>query len=1026
MDESAGEARDILTLVQLNCQGSRDVMNELGESMRLLGSSVAMLQEPYHWGGSVRGLPPSMNVFMCISGGSAVVVDDMYLDCMPVEEFTNYFGVCVRIGGTFGFIYVASVYCKFAEDLEPYIEYIRRLTVRFADEALIIGMDANAVSPLWFSKGPNRGRRNDHRGRLLEEFLLGTNVGVLNQHSEWFTFSGARGSSDIDVTVANDRFLRYEPSWEVLPEVGISDHNLIRVKCHMPMTRIVNEPTRWLVADVDWNEYVSDLREVTSRIHNYYELSIDEKLVELYRCVNEVNERRLKKRKKTAAKFVRWFTEDLRLQRGNVRRLRKAYQRERLHGRQGDGLVRYRMANRQYKTAMHEAKQANWQAFVEDLGNTNPWGDVYKLCRKTPRNVVGSIRDGDNLTDSWIASANLLMRGFFPEAPSDVVDATAVVVREHTPLSWFEVNEAVFRCARKKAPGLDGINGELMRAMWWAMEEQLLALYEQCLSESKFPDAWKLGDVVILLKSPDKVRTDPGSYRPISLLSVVGKTLERVMVARLNAIRVSNRNQYGFTAGKSIDDAWSSVKSVVATSAKKYVLGVFVDFKGAFDNLLWHKVLGKIDRMHCNEIGIWSSYFSNRAACIRCVYERVDRNVQRGCPQGSICGPAVWNLMLDDLLDTLDRLGCKVVAYADDLLLLIEGTSRAELEQFGTVCMQEVVAWGHDVGVKVSREKTACMLLKGKLSAGRPPIVRFEDANCRYVTSIKYLGVSLGERMSFVPHLEALRLKITRVVGTMRRVLRKNWGLNSKTIRVISKGLFESCVMFGAPAWHDVLKFRYGRESINRCQRVALYGCLRVCRTVSTEAMQVLMGETPWDLVALRRTAMFKYRKAIPFSGIDPVTNDECVGMSRSEVRELIDSKLNATWQSRWDISDKGRTTYAFIQCVNFRSENEYFDFGLQLGFLLTGHGSMNGYLNGINRANTAECLCGYANEDWKHILTECILYEDIRMLNEWGIIVGGGRVDVSQALQSNVRVQGLNRFASEVFARRVALLVAA
>lgn len=171
---------------------------------------------------------------------------------------------------------------------------------------------------------------------------------------------------------------------------------------------------------------------------------------------------------------------------------------------------------------------------------------------------------------------------------------------------------------------------------------------------------------------------------------------------------------------------------------------------------------------------------------------------------------------------------------------------------------------------------------------------------------------------------------------------------------------------------------------------------------------------------------MFKYRKAIPFSGIDPVTNDECVGMSRSEVRELIDSKLNATWQSRWDISDKGRTTYAFIQCVNFRSENEYFDFGLQLGFLLTGHGSMNGYLNGINRANTAECLCGYANEDWKHILTECILYEDIRMLNEWGIIVGGGRVDVSQALQSNVRVQGLNRFASEVFARRVALLVAA
>lgn len=379
--------------------------------------------------------------------------------------------------------------------------------------------------------------------------------------------------------------------------------------------------------------------------------------------------------------------------------------------------------------------------------------------------------------------------------------------------------------------------------------------------------------------------------------------------------------------------------------------------------------------------------------------------------------------MIDDLLDTLDRLGCSVVAYADDVLLLIEGNSRAELERFGTECMQEVVAWGNDVGVCVSKEKTACMLLKGKLSAGRPPIVRFDNANCRYVTSIKYLGISVGERMSFVPHLAALRQKIVNVVGSLRRVLRKNWGLNSRTIRILFRGLFESCVMFGSPAWYEVLKFGYGVGAVNRCQRVALYGCLRVCRTVSTDAMQVLMGELPWDLVALRRAAMYKYKKAIPFQELDPITNDECVGKSRTAVFQLIDDKLNATWQRRWDESEKGRTTYAFIQCVNFRSMNVDFDFGLQLGYLLTGHGSMNDYLYGINRANTSDCPCGSEKEDWRHILLECMLYEDIRTLNEWGIIFVNGVVDVSQALQCKVRVDSLNRFASEVFARRVALV---
>ena len=48
--------------------------------------------------------------------------------------------------------------------------------------------------------------------------------------------------------------------------------------------------------------------------------------------------------------------------------------------------------------------------------------------------------------------------------------------------------------------------------------------------------------------------------------------------------------------------------------------------------------------------------------------------------------------------------------------------------------------------------------------------------------------------------------------------------------------------------WCDVLRFAYARELVNRCQRSVLYGCMVFCRTVSTDAMQVLMGELPWDL----------------------------------------------------------------------------------------------------------------------------------------------------------------------------------
>ena len=60
------------------------------------------------------------------------------------------------------------------------------------------------------------------------------------------------------------------------------------------------------------------------------------------------------------------------------------------------------------------------------------------------------------------------------------------------------------------------------------------------------------------------------------------------------------------------------------------------------------------------------------------------KKIERGCPQGSICGPLIWNLMMDELLWKLDECGCKWIAYADYLLLIVEGQSRVEIERKGT------------------------------------------------------------------------------------------------------------------------------------------------------------------------------------------------------------------------------------------------------------------------------------------------------------------------------------------------------
>lgn len=87
----------------------------------------------------------------------------------------------------------------------------------------------------------------------------------------------------------------------------------------------------------------------------------------------------------------------------------------------------------------------------------------------------------------------------------------------------------------------------------------------------------------------------------------MGKVLERLLVNRLEAV----------IADEMHEDAWMKVRSIVDGTREKYVLRVFVDFKGAFDNLCWDIILSKLASARINEIGIWRDYFHDRRACIR-------------------------------------------------------------------------------------------------------------------------------------------------------------------------------------------------------------------------------------------------------------------------------------------------------------------------------------------------------------------------------------------------------------------------
>ena len=112
---------------------------------------------------------------------STVVVNDVAIEAMCVNDCTNEYRVCVWLKGEFGKVFEISMYCRYGQDIEPYLAYMDRVHRYAREKCVIFGMDANATLPLWFSKGRYRSRENEMRGRSLEEWIVLNGMIVLNE-----------------------------------------------------------------------------------------------------------------------------------------------------------------------------------------------------------------------------------------------------------------------------------------------------------------------------------------------------------------------------------------------------------------------------------------------------------------------------------------------------------------------------------------------------------------------------------------------------------------------------------------------------------------------------------------------------------------------------------------------------------------------------------------------------------------------------------------------------------------------------
>ena len=301
----------------------------------------------------------------------------------------------------------------------------------------------------------------------------------------------------------------------------------------------------------------------------------------------------------------------------------------------------------------------------------------------------------------------------------------------------------------------------------------LFLIYKKCIDEKLFPKQWKRANLIPTHKKNEKNLIS--NYRPISLLPICGKIFEKIILDNLYPYIFKNKfihdKQSGYRRGDSTVKQLISITDEIykAFDKRHEVRAIFLDISKAFDKVWKDGLIFKLKTIGIEGevLNILSSFLEDRQQRVTLDGENSDWvSVEAGVPQGSILGPILFLVYINDLIQVVHS---DIRIFADDTFIfrIVNPTSALELTKDLEAITRWSEQWKLEFNPTITKQAAEVLFSNKKIKSILDPL-KMNDIPIKQLLETKHLGVTLDNELSFKPHIEEKLFKARSSLGLLK------------------------------------------------------------------------------------------------------------------------------------------------------------------------------------------------------------------------------------------------------------------